>query len=50
MTDSLERAVESFLDETDAVLREYDRGYVDADAALSRVVAGVEELREELEE
>ena len=46
MTD-LEDAVSEFLSETDAVYDEYDKGYMDADAALSRIEAHVEELREQ---
>ena len=45
MTD-LEDAVSEFLSETDAVYDEYDKGYMDADAALSRIETPVEELRE----
>lgn len=37
-------AVESFLDEAETVFAEYDQGYMDADAALSRLRRGVEEL------
>lgn len=39
-------AVESFLADADAVFDEYDRGYVDADVALSRLRAGIDELRD----
>ena len=46
MTD-LEDAVSEFLSETDVVLKEYDRGYMDADAALNRVENHIEELREQ---
>ena len=46
MTD-LEDAVSEFLSETDAVYDEYDKGYMDADAALSRIEKEVEELREQ---
>ncbi|WP_162991526.1 hypothetical protein [Halostella salina] len=42
----LETAVEAFLDEADTVYGEYEQGYMDADAALSRLETHVEELRE----
>jgi len=45
MTD-LEDAVSEFLSEADTVYREYDKGYMDADAALSRIEKEVEDLRE----
>ncbi|WP_168215887.1 hypothetical protein [Halorussus ruber] len=48
MTD-LEDAVSEFLSETDTVYREYDKGYMDADAALSRIQKEVEDLREKAE-
>lgn len=48
MTDA-EDAVSEFLNETDTVFREYDKGYMDADAALSRVEKHIEELREQTE-
>jgi hypothetical protein len=48
MTDA-EDAVSEFLNETDTVLKEYDRGYMDADAALSRIKTHIEELREQTE-
>ena len=48
MTDA-ERAVEEFLDRTDTALEEYDQGYADADATLSKVRSHVEELRESVE-
>ena len=46
MSDDLSDAVESFLAETDRVFEEYDQGYMDADAALSRIEAALPELRE----
>ena len=49
MSDDLEDAVKEFLSETDTVYNEYDRGYMDADAALSRVEKHVETLREQVE-
>lgn len=50
MTDELDDAVAAFLDETDAVYGEYDQGYMDADAALSRLESAVDDLREAHEE
>jgi len=47
--DDLERAVRSFLDETDAAWEEYDRGYRDADATLRALRAEMETLREAVE-
>lgn len=46
----LEDAVKQFLSETDSVYSEYEKGYVDADAALSRVETHIDALREEVEE
>jgi hypothetical protein len=48
MTDT-EDAVEEFLREADTVLGEYEQGYMDADAALSRLEKDVETLREQVE-
>jgi len=45
-----DQAVEEFLDHTDTALEEYDQGYVDADATLSKIRSHVEELREATEE
>jgi len=42
----LETAVDEFIDEAETVYGEYERGYMDADAALSRLETHVEELRE----
>jgi len=42
----LETAVDEFIDEADTVYGEYEQGYMDADAALSRLETHVEELRE----
>ncbi|MFC4449495.1 MULTISPECIES: hypothetical protein [Halorussus] len=42
----LEDAVSEFLSEANTVYDEYDKGYMDADAALSRIETEVEELRE----
>ena len=48
MTD-IEDAVKEFLQDADAVYKEYDKGYIDADAALSRLENQVETLREQTE-
>jgi len=48
MTDA-EDAVEEFLSAADTVLGEYEQGYMDADAALSRLEKDVETLREQVE-
>jgi hypothetical protein len=45
-----ERAIEEFLNATDTVLEEYDQGYVDADATLSKVRAHVAEVRDAVED
>ena len=42
-------AVEEFLDAADGVYTEYDKGYTDADAALSVLESHIETLREETE-
>lgn len=44
-----ERAIEEFLDATDTAFGEYDQGYVDADATLSKVRTHVEALRDSVE-
>jgi hypothetical protein len=49
MSDELEDAVETFLNETETVFGEYDQGYMDADAALSLVRDHVEDLENEFE-
>jgi hypothetical protein len=46
MSDETDRAVAAFLDEADAVYGEYEQGYMDADAALSRLDAAISELRQ----
>lgn len=47
MTDeALAEAVAAFLDEADAALEDYDRGYADADATVRRLRADLEMLRE----
>lgn len=47
MTDELDEAIERFLDDADTTLDEYEADYMDADAALSRLQASVEDLRDE---
>lgn len=44
---NLEDAVAEFLQDADTVYSEYDKGYMDADAALSRLENAVETLREQ---
>jgi len=46
MSDDLERAVESFVEEAETVYHEYDEGYLDPDAALSRLGDHISDLRE----
>lgn len=50
MSDQLDAAVESFLDDTETVFGEYDQGYMDADAALSLLRDHIEALEDEYEE
>ncbi|MEZ3144346.1 hypothetical protein [Halobaculum sp. MBLA0143] len=45
-----DEAVETFLAEADTVYGEYEQGYMDADAALSRLESALSELRETTEE
>ncbi|MFB6107324.1 MAG: hypothetical protein ABEJ82_00585 [Haloplanus sp.] len=45
----LEASVETFLDSAERVYDEYDDGYVDADAALSRLGDHVADLRDDYE-
>lgn len=45
----LEDAIADFLEGADAVYHEYERGYMDADAALSVLEGHVDDLREEFE-
>ena len=42
--DTLESAVEEFLDGTESALDDYDQGYADADATLSLVRTRIDEL------
>ncbi|WP_197431266.1 hypothetical protein [Halorubrum sp. CBA1125] len=46
----IEDAVERFLDETESALHDYDQGYADADATLSRVRTYVDELAAAVDE
>lgn len=46
----LEEAVEAFLAEADTVYDEYEQGYMDADAALTRLEPPLSELRDATEE
>ncbi|WP_336361211.1 hypothetical protein [Haladaptatus sp. ZSTT2] len=45
----LEDAVSEFLRNAKSVYNEYERGYTDADAALSVLEMRIEELRDEFE-
>ncbi|MFC5366992.1 hypothetical protein [Salinirubrum litoreum] len=49
MSDDLTESVETFLSDTQTVLREYDQGYMDADAALSVLEGHIDDLREDFE-
>ena len=44
--EDLRAAVESFVDDVDLALSEYEQGYADADATLSVVQSHLVELRE----
>ncbi|MFC7203489.1 hypothetical protein ACFQJC_08190 [Haloferax namakaokahaiae] len=46
MSDELDEAVGEFLRQYKQAMKDYDRGYVDADATLSLIGSKVEELRE----
>ncbi|WP_185977112.1 hypothetical protein [Haloglomus irregulare] len=48
--EDLRAAVESFVDDVDLALSEYEQGYADADATLSVVQSHLVELREAVEE
>jgi hypothetical protein len=48
--DELRDAVESFVDDVDLALHEYEEGYADADATLTVVQSHLAELRETVEE
>ncbi|WP_202935127.1 hypothetical protein [Halorussus amylolyticus] len=45
-----EDAVKEFLQNAGKVYTEYDRGYIDADAAMSRLEKDIDDLRERVEE
>ena len=47
--EDLRAAVESFVDDVDLALSEYEQGYADADATLSVVQSHLVELREAVE-
>ena len=49
MSDELEDAVETLLDEVETAYGEYEQGYADADATLELVMSHVEDLRDEYE-
>jgi hypothetical protein len=44
VSDDCAAAVERFLDDVDGALREYDRGYVDADATLGVIRGHLSDL------
>jgi hypothetical protein len=44
--DEITEAVDEFLDRAESVFHDYDEGYVDPDAALSRLGDHVSELRD----
>ncbi|QIQ76479.1 hypothetical protein GL213_08060 [Halogeometricum borinquense] len=46
MSDELEDAVKTFLADVDAAHKEYEKGYVDADATLELVMRHVDDLRD----
>ncbi|WP_410764542.1 hypothetical protein [Haloferax sp. DFSO60] len=50
MSDELDDAVATFLQKYNQAMKDYDRGYVDADATLSLIGSHVEKLREAREE
>lgn len=50
MSDDIEEAVETFLSDAESVYREYEQGYMDADAALSTLETHVDSLQEAAEE
>ena len=49
MSEAIDDAVETFLDEAEKVFGEYDDGYMDADAALELLGDHVSELRDTYE-
>ncbi|GGC56322.1 MULTISPECIES: hypothetical protein [Haloferax] len=46
MSDDLDDAVAQFLSDYNSAIKEYEKGYVDADATLSVIDAHIDELRE----
>ena len=48
--ESVEAAVERFLDETESALDDYDQGYADADATLSVIRTRMDELTAAVDE
>jgi hypothetical protein len=49
MSEDLAESVEEFLNDSQTVLREYEQGYMDADATLSVLEGHIDDLREEFE-
>lgn len=49
MTGENDAAVSAFLSESETVFREYDRGYIDADVALTRLRRHIDDLESERE-
>jgi hypothetical protein len=49
MSDDLADAVETFVEEAESVYDEYDEGYLDPDAALSRLGDHIADLRDTYE-
>jgi hypothetical protein len=47
--DDTETAVETFIEQADAVFEDYENGYTDPDAALATLESHVESLREAVE-
>jgi hypothetical protein len=50
MSEDLKPAVESFLDDVDLALHEYEEGYADADATLTVIQSHLTELEAAVEE
>ena len=48
--ETIEAAVEAFLDGTESALDDYDQGYTDADATLSVVRTHIDELAATVDE
>lgn len=49
MTDDLEDDVAEFLERADAVVDDYEKGYMHADAAMAQLEDRIEDLREAYE-